>query len=207
MTGEKRAHVSIVSHAEDDQVEHRGRARSRQAGYFSREYGRRRLHGRLGPARRQCPMARVVAHRAVSRIQKSRSRQNQSDRLEEDDQRRQQAQQLRGYCGRRHVPITENNASDARSVTMRLIIRWSPPAWHFHFSPPAAWLDRLRCGLLGHDNEIVVGERIVALRCRRCSWRSSGWHLDRRVSKPVRPCGDADTAPLVPIALRPRTLP
>ena len=88
---------------------------------------------------------------------------------------------------------------------MRLTIRWSPPARHFHFALATARLDRLRCGLLGHDEELVVGERIIALRCRRCSWRSSGWHLDCPVRKPVRPCGDADTAPPVSIALRPRT--
>ena len=59
---------------------------------------------------------------------------------------------------------------------MRLIIRWSPPTWHFRASVRRL-LDRLHCALLEHDNEIVIGEGNMALRCRRCGWRSSGWHL------------------------------
>ena len=84
----------------------------------------------------------------------------------------------------------ENNASAARSVTMQLTIRWSPPAWHFDFSAAAARLDRLRCALLGgHDDELVVDERVIALRCRRCSWRSPGWQLDSPRSR--NPCDRA----------------
>ena len=97
---------------------------------------------------------------------------------------------------------------------MQLTIRWSPPdrhvhfslaaVRHFHFSLAAARLDRLRCALLGgHDDELVVDERVIALRCRRCSWRSPGWHLDCPVRKPVRPYEDADRASPVSIALRP----
>jgi hypothetical protein len=60
---------------------------------------------------------------------------------------------------------------------MRLIIRWSAPSWHFQFAAAAAWRDRVRCVVLGHDDEIVPGDGIIALRCKRCRRRSPGWQL------------------------------
>jgi hypothetical protein len=67
---------------------------------------------------------------------------------------------------------------------MQLIIRWSPPAHDWQWPQLGAWQSRLHCALLGHDDEIVVGERVMALRCRRCRWRSSGWQLDQRPHMP-----------------------
>ena len=124
-------------------------------------------------------------------------------------------------------------------MTVRLIIRWSPPkwrlpsaivptwdvhalgpylsqfrptlphgwhfrdalphAWHFQSVLPTTWdlraataaaLRRVHCALLGHDSEIVVGDRNMALRCRRCRWKSSGWSLDADENKPL-PGGEA----------------
>ncbi len=88
---------------------------------------------------------------------------------------------------------------------MRLIIRWSPPDWHFPSFGPAASLNRLRCALLGHDDEIVAGDGMMALRCRTCARRSAGWQLDFRVRQRTRARGAADRAPLEPITLRERT--
>ena len=61
---------------------------------------------------------------------------------------------------------------------MRLIIRWSAPSWHFRFPDAAAWQDRLSCMLLGHDDDIVIAQRSIALRCKRCRRCSPGWQLD-----------------------------
>jgi hypothetical protein len=87
---------------------------------------------------------------------------------------------------------------------MRVIIRWSPPLWPCRWSRMPAWLDRLHCALLGHDKEIVVAERVMALRCRKCAWRSPGWQLDHRVRKPLRARNDAYTAARLPVTW-PRT--
>ena len=119
-------------------------------------------------------------------------------------------------------------------MTIRLIIRWSPPKWrlrsapwttwgfdalgdylsqlrptlphgwhfprsspdarHFQSARPATWdlraataaaLGRVHCGLLGHDSAVIVGDRNMALRCRRCRWKSSGWDLDADENKPL----------------------
>jgi hypothetical protein len=85
---------------------------------------------------------------------------------------------------------------------MRVIIRWSPPTWRHRLSRTPTWHDRLRCALLGHDDEIAVGERVMALRCRRCDWRSAGWDLDLRVNAPGE---NRRAVPLVPLPLRTRT--
>lgn len=62
---------------------------------------------------------------------------------------------------------------------MRFIIRWPRPARPFHLDRTPGWVDRLHCALTGHDDEIVLGQRVIALGCRRCNWRSAGWRLDR----------------------------
>lgn len=62
---------------------------------------------------------------------------------------------------------------------MRLIIRWSVPDWRVDVSRAAAGgRNRLRCALLGHDDEVVIGKHIIALQCRACRRRSTGWQLD-----------------------------
>ena len=86
-------------------------------------------------------------------------------------------------------------------MTLRLIIRWSPQ-WSFRFS--SAWQDRLRCAIFGHDDEIMVGERLMALHCRRCQWRSAGWHLDARIRRPLQHERARSAAPRVPIGLHAR---
>jgi hypothetical protein len=67
---------------------------------------------------------------------------------------------------------------------VRLIVRWPRRTWRF--SLVGAWRNHVRCALLGHDGEIVAGERLIALRCRRCGWRSPGWDLNPRVRKSLR---------------------
>lgn len=36
----------------------------------------------------------------------------------------------------------------------------------------------LKCLAVGHDEEVVLGERALGLRCRYCGWNSPGWSLD-----------------------------
>jgi hypothetical protein len=76
-----------------------------------------------------------------------------------------------------------------RRSEVRLVVRWAPPTWNFSIA--AVWRNYLRCMVLGHDDEIVAGDRVIALRCRQCGWRSSGWHLDSpRESTTAIPSGD-----------------
>jgi hypothetical protein len=83
---------------------------------------------------------------------------------------------------------------------VRLVVRWAPPTWNF--SVAAVWRNYLRCMVLGHDGEIVAGDGVIALRCRQCGWRSSGWHLDPRVNRPLRSRHAATPAPRVPVGFR-----
>ena len=67
---------------------------------------------------------------------------------------------------------------------MRLIIRWRLPAQPYSVGQLVAqWRDRLYCLIFGHDDEMVMTARSVALQCRRCPRRSSGWHLGPEVSR------------------------
>jgi hypothetical protein len=63
-------------------------------------------------------------------------------------------------------------------MQVQIIIRWSRREAPSHSFPVRTLLRRLCCFLGGHDEEVVVGDRALAVRCRACGWKSPGLTLD-----------------------------
>jgi hypothetical protein len=62
-------------------------------------------------------------------------------------------------------------------MKIRIIVRWSRRSALGHFFTVCSRAKHLRC-LAGHQEEVVIGDRALAVRCRVCGWRSPGLTLD-----------------------------
>lgn len=65
-------------------------------------------------------------------------------------------------------------------MQIRIVIRWSRRSTGYRFFTACTSLKRIRCLLVGHEDEMVIGDRALALavRCKLCGWRSRGLTLD-----------------------------
>jgi hypothetical protein len=102
---------------------------------------------------------------------------------------------------------------------MQLVIRWSPPPRPFRSFRPVRSLrsfrsfrvgwpfaalrvrspfERVHCMFFGHDSVLDVEKRSLALRCRRCTWRSAGWQLDAPGKQPYQERAAPPTSSLTP---------
>jgi hypothetical protein len=62
-------------------------------------------------------------------------------------------------------------------MQIQIIIRWSRSSEPGRFFTVRTVLRRLRCFAAGHDEEVVLGDRALAVRCRSCGWKSPGLTL------------------------------
>lgn len=55
---------------------------------------------------------------------------------------------------------------------------------------PLGWLQRMICGLHGHDSMLALEGGRAFLRCTSCGHESPGWHLDGRRPPKITQAGD-----------------
>jgi hypothetical protein len=79
-----------------------------------------------------------------------------------------------------------DRAETCTAMQIQIIIRWSRgPSPRRIFTVRNAFR-HLKCLAIGHDEEVVIGDRALGLRCRYCGWHSPGWSLDGPAHRIVR---------------------
>lgn len=63
-------------------------------------------------------------------------------------------------------------------MQIRIVIHWSRRSRTLRFFTVCTSFKRIRCLLLGHDDEMVIGDRALAVRCKLCGWQSPGLTID-----------------------------
>jgi ribosomal protein S27E len=61
---------------------------------------------------------------------------------------------------------------------IRIIIQWSRNAPARRSFKVRNVFRHVKCLAIGHDEEVVLGDRALAVRCRECGWTSPGLTLD-----------------------------
>jgi hypothetical protein len=69
-------------------------------------------------------------------------------------------------------------------MQIRIIIQWSWGPSAGRFFTVRSLFRRIRCLTLGHTEEVVVGDRALAVQCRVCGWKSPGLTLDHAQPRP-----------------------
>jgi hypothetical protein len=67
-------------------------------------------------------------------------------------------------------------------MQIRIVIRWRPI--RLTGRTVGNTLAHLQCCITGHEQEMVVRDAGLALRCTRCGWVSPGWQLDGKPPLP-----------------------
>ena len=62
-------------------------------------------------------------------------------------------------------------------MKVRIIIEWSRAAPARRSFTVRNVLQHVKCLAIGHDEEVVMGSRALAVRCRACGWTSPGLTL------------------------------
>jgi hypothetical protein len=62
-------------------------------------------------------------------------------------------------------------------MKIRIIIEWSRGAPGRRSFTVRRILRTVKCLAIGHDEEVLVGDRALAVRCRTCGWTSPGLNL------------------------------
>jgi hypothetical protein len=63
-------------------------------------------------------------------------------------------------------------------MQIQIIIRWSrKPSAARSFTVRRAF-KLIRCLATGHDEELILRDRALAVRCKACGWTSPGWTID-----------------------------
>ncbi len=68
-------------------------------------------------------------------------------------------------------------------MKIRIVVRWSRRSLGYRFFTVCMSVKRMRCLLFGHDDEMVIENRALAVRCKLCGWRSPGLTMDRAVPR------------------------
>ncbi len=69
-------------------------------------------------------------------------------------------------------------------MQIRIIIQWSRGAPARRSFTVGKVLQHVKCLAIGHDEEVVVGARALAVRCRACGWTSPGLTLGAGKPRP-----------------------